>query len=158
MEKILADHEALPDDWPVHGDTGYRFANLLTGVFVDAAAEIALRPRLPALHAASARTSRKSRAMSRMPDHGTTLAAELDHAGERLARIAAGNRATRDYTRSGLRKALAEIAARFPVYRSYVTARGVSETDRRYIAWAVRAAKRASRIADPACSISCRAC
>ena len=28
-----------PADWPAHGTTGYRFANLLTGVFVDAAAE-----------------------------------------------------------------------------------------------------------------------
>ena len=37
----------------------------------------------------------------------------------------------------------------FPVYRTYVTARGVSETDRRYIDWAVKSARRASRIADP---------
>ena len=66
-----------------------------------------------------------------------------------LARIAAGNRATRDYTASGLRKALAEIAAQFPVYRSYVSARGLSDTDRRWIDTAVNAAKRASRIADP---------
>ena len=67
-----------------------------------------------------------------------------------LARIAAGNRFTRDFTASGLRKALAEIAAHFPVYRSYVSARGVAESDRKWIDWAVRAARRASRIADPA--------
>jgi len=35
------------------------------------------------------------------------------------------------------------------VYRSYVGARGASDTDRRYIGWAVKAARRASRIADP---------
>jgi (1->4)-alpha-D-glucan 1-alpha-D-glucosylmutase len=79
----------------------------------------------------------------------TTLAAELNGLAHRLARIASGNRRTRDYTEGGLRQALAEIAARFPVYRSYVTARGVSDTDRRYIDWAVKAARRASRIADP---------
>jgi (1->4)-alpha-D-glucan 1-alpha-D-glucosylmutase len=80
---------------------------------------------------------------------GTTLFAELSMLADRLARIASGNRATRDYTASGLRKALLEIAARFPVYRTYVSKRGVSDTDRRVIERAVRAAKRASRIADP---------
>jgi (1->4)-alpha-D-glucan 1-alpha-D-glucosylmutase len=79
----------------------------------------------------------------------TTLAAELYGLGRRLARIASGNRRTRDYTDSVLRKALAEIAARFPVYRTYVTSRGLDDTDRRYIDWAVKAARRASHIADP---------
>ncbi|HEX6691406.1 MAG TPA: malto-oligosyltrehalose synthase, partial [Burkholderiales bacterium] len=87
--------------------------------------------------------------MSRVLIMSTTLAAELDLLAGRLARIADGNRHTQDYTRSGLRKALIEVAARFPVYRTYVSPRGVSETDRRYIAWAVKAARRASRIADP---------
>ncbi|HEV3008519.1 MAG TPA: malto-oligosyltrehalose synthase, partial [Burkholderiales bacterium] len=79
----------------------------------------------------------------------TTLAAELHMISNWLGRIAAGNRYTRDHTTSGLRKALAEIAAQFPVYRTYVSARGVSESDRRVIDGAVKAAKRASRIADP---------
>ena len=39
IEKILADHERLPDDWPIHGDTGYRFANLVNNLFVDSTAE-----------------------------------------------------------------------------------------------------------------------
>ena len=39
IEKILADHERLPDDWPIHGATGYRFANLVNNLFVDSSAE-----------------------------------------------------------------------------------------------------------------------
>jgi (1->4)-alpha-D-glucan 1-alpha-D-glucosylmutase len=148
VEKILADHEALPADWPAHGTTGYRFANLLTGLFVDAGAETRF-DRVYRRFTGEGRSFEEIAHLSRILIMSTTLAAELDLLGARLARIAAGNRHTQDYTRSGLRKALAEIAARFPVYRSYVTARGVSEADRRYIAWAVRAAKRASRIADP---------
>src|SRR5204862_5833744 len=66
-----------------------------------------------------------------------------------LAHIAHGNHFTRDHTASGLRKALAEIAARFPVYRTYVSSRGVSASDRKWIEWAIKAAKRTSRIADP---------
>ena len=39
-EKILADSEALPADWPVQGTTGYDFSSLLGGLFVDAQAGI----------------------------------------------------------------------------------------------------------------------
>jgi (1->4)-alpha-D-glucan 1-alpha-D-glucosylmutase len=148
VEKILADHEALPADWPAHGTTGYRFANLLTGLFVDAGAETRF-DRVYRRFTGEGRSYDEIAHLSRILIMSTTLAAELDLLGARLARIAGGNRRTQDYTRSGLRKALAEIAARFPVYRSYVTERGLSEADRRYIGWAVRAAKRASRIADP---------
>src|SRR5712671_3312203 len=148
IEKIVAGHETLPADWPVHGTTGYRFANLLTGLFVDAAAQ----PRFDRIHqrfTGERRSFEEIAAESRMLIMNTTLAAELNMLATRITRIAAGNRFTRDYTMGGLRRALAEIAAHFPVYRSYVTARGASDTDRRHIDWAVGRAKRASRIADP---------
>jgi (1->4)-alpha-D-glucan 1-alpha-D-glucosylmutase len=35
VEKILARHEALRDDWPVEGTTGYEFTNLVLGLLVD---------------------------------------------------------------------------------------------------------------------------
>jgi len=148
VEKILAEHESLPEDWPVHGETGYRFANLLTGVFIEAAAEERFDRAWQ--HFTGERASFEEIAIqSRYLIMNTTLAAELFMLSNWLARIASGNRFTRDFTASVLRKALAEVAARFPVYRSYVSARGASDTDRRWIDWAVRAAKRASHIADP---------
>jgi (1->4)-alpha-D-glucan 1-alpha-D-glucosylmutase len=148
VEKILADYEALPGHWMVHGTTGYRYANLLTGVFIDQAAGERFERIYQRFTGERASFDELSR-YSRLLIMSTTLAAELAGLAQRLARIAAGNRRTQDYTESGLRRALAEIAALFPVYRTYVTARGVSETDRRYIDWAVKAARRASRIADP---------
>lgn len=148
VEKILAGHEALPADWPVEGETGYRFANLLSGVFIDKSAE-ARFDRIYQRFTGERRSFEEIAYASRMLIMNTTLAAELDMLSTRLARIAAGNRHTRDYTRSGLRKALAEIAAHFPVYRSYVTARGASDTDRRHIGWAVGKARRASHLGDP---------
>ena len=39
VEKILARHERLREDWPVEGTTGYEFANLVSGLFVDPAGE-----------------------------------------------------------------------------------------------------------------------
>ena len=38
-EKIVASHEDVPESWSVHGTTGYRFASLAAGLFVDPAAE-----------------------------------------------------------------------------------------------------------------------
>jgi (1->4)-alpha-D-glucan 1-alpha-D-glucosylmutase len=148
IEKILAEHEPMPKDWPVHGETGYRYANLLSGVFIDPGRESRFE-RIYQRFTHERRSFDEIAYMSRMLIMATTLAAELAMLSEWLARIAAGNRSTRDYTAGGLRKALAEIAARFPVYRSYVSARGVSDSDRRWIDWAVKSAKRGSRVADP---------
>ena len=39
VEKILGPDEELPATWPIDGTTGYRFANLATGLFVDPAGE-----------------------------------------------------------------------------------------------------------------------
>jgi len=148
VEKILADHEAMRSDWPVHGETGYRFVNLLTGVFIDASAES--RFDLIYQRFTGERQSFEDIAIrSRHLIMATTLAAELLMLSSWLARIAAGNRFTRDFTQSGLSKALADVAARFPVYRSYVSERGVKDSDRRWIDWAIKAAKRQSLIADP---------
>jgi (1->4)-alpha-D-glucan 1-alpha-D-glucosylmutase len=148
VEKILADYEGLRADWKAHGTTGYRYANLLTGLFIDGAAAERFE-RIYQRFTGERRRFEEISHASRLLIMFTTLAAELDGLAARLARIASGNRRTRDYTESGLRKALAEIAARFPVYRTYVTARGVADADRRYIDWAVKAARRASRVADP---------
>src|SRR5205807_3266378 len=35
VEKILIGDERLRKEWPVHGTTGYEFANLVNGLFVD---------------------------------------------------------------------------------------------------------------------------
>ncbi len=148
VEKIVADHETLPGDWPVHGTTGYRFANLLTGLFINSSSEVRFS-RIYQRFTGDRRPFDEISYESRMLIMHTTLAADLNRLATKLSRIAGGNRFTRDYTTSGLRQALAEIAAHFPVYRTYVTERGAGEIDRRYIDWAVGKAKRMSRIADP---------
>src|SRR6266481_4362618 len=35
VEKILGSTEQLASDWPIHGTTGYVFANLVNSLFVD---------------------------------------------------------------------------------------------------------------------------
>ncbi len=65
-----------------------------------------------------------------------------------LARLARADRRTRDFTRNALRRALAEVVACFPVYRTYIVDQP-SAQDRRWFDWAVARARRCSRAADP---------
>lgn len=143
IEKILAEHEQLPSDWPIHGATGYRFANLVNNLFVDAAAE---RPMTRVYHDFVADDvdfdDLVYRAKKLIMD--TALASELNVLAYRLKRIAAASRDTCDFTLNRLRDALAEIVACFPVYRSYVGPTGVSADDRRHIDWGVAVAKKRS--------------
>jgi (1->4)-alpha-D-glucan 1-alpha-D-glucosylmutase len=149
VEKISASFEHLPPDWPVHGETGYHFANVVNRLLIDSAT--------------GARMDRAYRGATaellewRDVAYGCqqlilrrSLASELNVATNQLARIARSDRSTRDFTFNSLRNALAEVIACFPVYRTYI-ADTVSESDRRYIEWAVVAARR--RRADTEASI-----
>ncbi len=143
VEKILADHEPLPDAWPVHGGTGYRFSSLVNGLFVDAAAEEAF-DRVYEAFTGDATTFEETVYACKKQVIESAFAAELDWLTETLYRITRADRTLCDFTRHRLRNALAETAAAFPVYRTYVgtDADGPSEADRRHVAWALAAAGR----------------
>ena len=46
IEKILARHETVREDWPIDGTTGYEFANLVLGLLVDPVRRSARSPRI----------------------------------------------------------------------------------------------------------------
>jgi (1->4)-alpha-D-glucan 1-alpha-D-glucosylmutase len=131
----------------VYGTTGYRFANVVNGLFVDSAAEGRMerlyRGFVGEMPGFDELLYRCRRLIMR-----TALAGELNVLANQLGRIAEASRDTCDFTLNGLRDALTEIVACFPVYRTYVNPRGVSDEDRRYIDWGVAAAKKRSRAAD----------
>jgi (1->4)-alpha-D-glucan 1-alpha-D-glucosylmutase len=77
------------------------------------------------------------------------LSAELTVLANRLGRIAESDRRTRDFSLTGLRDALREIIACFPVYRTYIAGLEVSERDTAYIEQAVDEAKRRTPVGDP---------
>ncbi|MDQ6916763.1 MAG: malto-oligosyltrehalose synthase, partial [Pseudomonadota bacterium] len=147
VEKIEAPHERLPANWRIHGTTGYRFANLVNGVFVDAATRMRIDRTWRAFVGAEATDFGNAAHDGKCRVMQTLLTAELTVLANRLRRIARADRQTRDLTLSTLRQALLEIAACFPVYRTYV-ASTVSAQDRRYIDWALAVARKRSRNAD----------
>jgi (1->4)-alpha-D-glucan 1-alpha-D-glucosylmutase len=147
IEKIDAAHEKLPADWQVHGTTGYRFANLLNGIFVETAAKTRTDRTWRAFVGEEAMAFDEVAYLARRLIMRGTLAAELTVLANRLRQIARSDRHTRDLTLASLWLALSEIAACFPVYRTYVAQR-VSAQDRRFIDWAVAQARRRSRSSD----------
>ena len=71
------------------------------------------------------------------------MASELNALGRRAARLAAQSPMTADLTRGLLQRAIKQLVASFPVYRTYVDFSGApTEDDRRDIAWAVARARR----------------
>jgi (1->4)-alpha-D-glucan 1-alpha-D-glucosylmutase len=147
VEKIEAPHERLPANWRIHGTTGYRFANLLNGVFVDTAARMRIDRAWRAFVGGEASDFGLAAHDGKRRVMQTSLTAELVVLANRLRRIARADRHTRDLTLSTLSHALLEIAAWFPVYRTYVAAT-ISAQDRRYIDWALAVARKKSRNAD----------
>jgi len=55
---------------------------------------------------------------------------------------------SRDFTLNGMRAALEEVIAAFPVYRPYVSPWGASGEDHRYVEWALARAKKRRHAAD----------
>ncbi|HKW81271.1 MAG TPA: malto-oligosyltrehalose synthase, partial [Casimicrobiaceae bacterium] len=136
VEKILADDETLPPDWPVQGTTGYRFANMVNGLWVDAGARARI-DRVYSAYLGRRLDFRDILLQSKLLVMTEALASDLNLLAHALARIAEADRNTRDLTFNGLRRALLRYTAALPVYRTYVDDRGAGAADRRYIESAI---------------------
>lgn len=147
IEKILAEHEHWPPSWPVHGDTGYRWANQAVGLFVDARSEAAF-DRLVADFVGRTVDFDAELVDAKRAVIATALAADLHLLTEAIYRLAQSDRRTCDFTRNGLRTALAEFAVAMPVYRSYIDGGPVHAVDRAHLDWAAAAAQRLG-VAEP---------
>ncbi len=148
-EKILAAHEHLRDDWVVQGTTGYDFSALTTGLTVYSPAERAFDRCYRAFthdHTAfDALLYECKRLVIRVH-----LSSELTMLANLLSRIAQDDWHTRDFTLNGLRDALTEVVACFPVYRTYITKdEGVADDDRNHVEWAVSWARQHDQGTNP---------
>lgn len=141
-EKILTGTETLRKDWPVHGTTGYDFANHVTQLLVDSSAETAITKTfhrfighsIPFGHLLYAK---KLQVMK------LALANDVDVLGNMLDRLSEQNRWYRDFTLEALSRAVRETIACFPVYRTYpAPGQPVSDEDRQIVERATSAAKR----------------
>jgi (1->4)-alpha-D-glucan 1-alpha-D-glucosylmutase len=142
VEKILTGDEQLPQNWPVHGTTGYDFANQVAKVLVDQNAEGAITKIFKRFIGHSLHFGHLVYAKKRLVMR-ISLANEVNVLGTMVDRLSEQNRWFRDYTLEALARAVRETIACFPVYRTYLEpGKPVSEEDRAVIERAVAAAKR----------------
>ena len=140
-EKILTAGEPLRRDWTIHGTTGYDFLNDLNGLFVDSRNAQAFRKlyvRMVGNEERFADIAYESRRLIIT----ASLVSELNMLARELNRISEVNREFRDFTLASLQKALREVVASFPNYRTYCTANGWDEVDQKTVDTAVARALR----------------
>ncbi|QDG54698.1 malto-oligosyltrehalose synthase [Persicimonas caeni] len=140
VEKILAPHERLPDDWPVAGTTGYDYLNKLNGVFVDPDGHRKLAE-------VYARFTGRSEAFRTVVYEKKRFVlewlfqAELELMRRDLVTLASKMRRGRDLTAREVGDALAEVSSCLSVYRTYTRGARVAERDREHIEQAVDTAR-----------------
>ncbi len=140
VEKILHPDEELPARWTVEGTTGYDFLNHVHGVLCERQND----KRFERIY--SRFIARFLQYESLVADKkrliiGRHMAGDIDQLANLLKRLSGKDRFARDITLYGLRRALVEILALFPVYRTYINQQPIEETDRKYINEAIKRAK-----------------
>jgi (1->4)-alpha-D-glucan 1-alpha-D-glucosylmutase len=147
VEKILGPDEDLRADWPVAGTTGYEFIAALAGLLVDSRGA---EPMTSAygkfldedIPYAGLVVDTKRRILTR------NLAGELDRLKDLAGALAARNLSTRDLGIDTLRRAIIELIAALPVYRTYIDVSGAQERDRAVLDSALTAAKATREVED----------
>lgn len=131
VEKIL-DFEKCPEFWPIEGTTGYEFLNKVNGVFCNRENQYKMQKiytRLVKLqHSFPELVHNK-----KLHIVGRHMAGDVDNLAQVLAQISSQTRYGSDFTLYGLRRALVEVLAWFPVYRTYITRTEFREIDRTII-------------------------
>jgi (1->4)-alpha-D-glucan 1-alpha-D-glucosylmutase len=143
VEKILSRDEQLPGDWEAEGTTGYDFLNRVNGVFVDGS-KVSEFDHIYREFTGDQTTFAGIVYISRKQVLERSFCSELNALTHRLQTLAARTRVGRDFTCSQLRRAVAEIIASFPVYRTYVgeTSTEILGVDRDVIREAIDEARR----------------
>lgn len=140
VEKILEAEEHLPAVWPIAGTTGYDFMNYLNGLFCDKDNDGAFSKiyyRYTGLYwSYDELVYEKKRLII-----GKHMAGNIDNLAQFIKKISDKDRFGRDITLYALRRALVEVMALFPVYRTYINGEVFSEADEAYIRETIMRAK-----------------
>ena len=139
VEKILDLEEELPYFWPVHGTTGYEFMNYLNGIFCNKRNEKAF-DKMYSSFTGSTIPYEDLVAEKKRLIIGKHMAGDIDNLAHLMKKISSRYRHGSDITLYALKRALVEVMALFPVYRTYVSEDIFSEADQSYIKEAVRKA------------------
>lgn len=118
-EKILQRNEFTPKRWPIEGTTGYDLMARLNELFCDETREKELVRHYWRFTRRNWKYKELVAADKRLII-GKHMAGDIDNIAQIVKNIAEKTRSGRDFTLYGLRRALVEVAAYFPVYRTYI--------------------------------------
>jgi (1->4)-alpha-D-glucan 1-alpha-D-glucosylmutase len=129
VEKILAFDELLPSFWPVAGTTGYDFLGHVNALFCDRRNKLKFTAVYRRFTNVSADYSQLVIEKKRL-FIGRHMAGDIDRLAHLLKGISSRDRRGADLTLYALKRALVELLALFPIYRTYVSGEFYSEADR----------------------------
>lgn len=143
VEKILTLNEKLRPEWATDGTVGYDFLNQLNGLFVFHKNKMIIQniyTRFTDVHTNIGDLIYQCKKLILI----VSMPSELSILTRKLERIAEQHRNSRDFTQQGLKGALMDVIACFPVYRSYIRSKEgiIHEEDSQYILTAIARAKR----------------
>jgi (1->4)-alpha-D-glucan 1-alpha-D-glucosylmutase len=150
VEKILVGKEKLRTSWPVAGTSGYEYLNLVNGLFVVSSYQLPMQ-QIYERFTGQKQTMKEMIYQSKQLILTVSMSSELHLLARHLSQLAEQHRWSRDYTLDGLRCALKDVIAYFPVYRTYIRLEDVKvqEEDRHYIQQAIEDAKQHNLASDP---------
>jgi (1->4)-alpha-D-glucan 1-alpha-D-glucosylmutase len=149
VEKILAAHESLREDWPIDGTTGYEFLNQVMALLIDPANEGAFSECYGQFTGERREFSEIGR-LCKLHIMDNEMSGELNVLARDFARLARQHPRTADFTQTLLWRAIKQLIACFPVYRTYMDASAVFDSpDQRDLGWALAQARRHENEIDP---------
>ncbi|NII11135.1 malto-oligosyltrehalose synthase [Oleiagrimonas sp. C23AA] len=132
VEKILANHETLPEAWPVEGSTGYDF-------MAETCALLHMRRGQQQLqrdwtHRTGMAGIEQEERRARRQILETSLYAEWQRAVRALHAVSRHEAAQAELSEHAWQRALGVVLGHLRVYRSYATPDGLSDPDRQHLA------------------------
>ncbi len=143
VEKILDLEEELPTLWPVQGTTGYDFMNYANGLFCNRESQREFN-RIYTKFAGLAPSYEELVSEKKRLILGKHMAGDVDNLAHLMKAISSRDRHGSDITIYGLKRALVEVMAQFPVYRTYIGKAISPGTDSLYVHEAIGRAKDSS--------------
>lgn len=128
-EKILEVGEQLPRTWPVQGTSGYDFLNYVNGIFCqrdNGRKFTRIYSRFTNLKMVFEELVYEKKKLV-LDKH---MAGDVDNVANLLKKASSRDRHGGDITLHGLKMAMVEVMARFPVYRTYISEDAFRHEDR----------------------------
>jgi (1->4)-alpha-D-glucan 1-alpha-D-glucosylmutase len=140
VEKILQLGEGLPPIWDMQGTSGYDYLNFVNGIFCQSSNQ----DQLDEIYRYSTGFNKSFEEVVAEKKHliiDKNLAGDIDNLAFLLKQISGHYRYGNDFTINGLKRAIAEVLTRFPIYRTYTDNAGLLEGDQKYIQEVIQVAK-----------------